>query len=70
MQSTESILINGTHDEAFAAVREEFERNFRERGEIGAAVVSIATASRSLTFGADTRIASEPCHGSGTPSSS
>src|SRR6187551_3037701 len=38
MESTESILIDGTCDAAFAAVREEFERNFRERGEVGAAV--------------------------------
>ena len=32
------LLINGVCDARFAAVREEFERNFRERGEIGAAV--------------------------------
>ena len=32
------ILINGVCDPRFAAVREEFERNFRERGEVGAAV--------------------------------
>ena len=32
------ILINGVCDPGFAAVREEFERNFRERGEVGAAV--------------------------------
>ena len=33
-----SIPIEGTCDPAFAAVRDTFERNFRERGEIGAAV--------------------------------
>src|SRR5687767_10425523 len=32
------ILINGVCAPRYAAVREEFERNFRERGEIGAAV--------------------------------
>ena len=31
-------LVNGVCDPAFAAVRDEFERNFRERGEVGAAV--------------------------------
>src|SRR5918996_2992755 len=36
--STTSLLVNGTCDAAFAAVREEFERNFRQRGEVGAAV--------------------------------
>ena len=33
-----SIPIEGTCDPAFAAVRDEFEQNFRKRGEIGAAV--------------------------------
>ena len=32
------MLINGVCDPRYAAVRREFERNFRERGEIGAAV--------------------------------
>ncbi len=32
------VLINGVCDPRFAAVREEFERNFRVRGEVGAAV--------------------------------
>lgn len=32
------ILISGTCDPRFAAVREAFEKNFRERGEVGAAV--------------------------------
>lgn len=36
--TTPSILIDGFCDPAFAAVREEFERNFRDRGEVGAAV--------------------------------
>lgn len=36
--ATETIPINGVCDPRFAAVRAEFERNFRERGEIGAAV--------------------------------
>lgn len=31
-------LVNGVCEPAFAAVRDEFERNFRERGEVGAAV--------------------------------
>ena len=31
-------LINGTCDPRYIIVREEFERNFRERGEVGAAV--------------------------------
>ncbi len=31
-------LVNGVCDPAFAAVRDEFERNFRDRGEVGAAV--------------------------------
>jgi CubicO group peptidase (beta-lactamase class C family) len=30
--------IDGTHDSRFAQVREEFERNFAERGEVGASV--------------------------------
>jgi CubicO group peptidase (beta-lactamase class C family) len=38
MESTRPILINGMCDAAFAAVRQELERNFRERGEVGAAV--------------------------------
>src|SRR5919206_5162681 len=38
METTARLLINGVCDPAFAAVREELERNFRERGEIGAAV--------------------------------
>ena len=32
------MAIDGTCDPAFGAVREEFERNFRERGEVGASV--------------------------------
>ena len=32
------LLINGQCDPRFAAVREEFVRNFENRGEIGAAV--------------------------------
>ena len=36
--TTATIPINGACDPRFAAVGEEFERNFRERGEIGAAV--------------------------------
>ncbi|MCI3952170.1 MAG: serine hydrolase, partial [Burkholderiales bacterium] len=36
--TTATIPINGACDPRFAAVRAEFERNFRERGEIGAAV--------------------------------
>lgn len=36
--TTATIPINGACVSSFAAVREEFERNFRERGEIGAAV--------------------------------
>lgn len=36
--SKHEILINGTCDPAFAAVRDEFEKNFANRGEIGAAV--------------------------------
>ena len=38
MDATAPIRVNGTCDPAFEAVRDEFERNFRERGEIGAAV--------------------------------
>src|SRR5438067_1286281 len=30
--------IHGTYEPTFALVREEFERNFRERGEVGASV--------------------------------
>lgn len=33
-----STAVNGTCDPRFAAVREEFERNFAERGEVGASV--------------------------------
>ena len=33
-----AVLINGVCDPSFAAVRAEFEKNFRERGEVGAAV--------------------------------
>jgi hypothetical protein len=33
--SAAPILINGVCDPRFAAVHEEFERNFRERGEVG-----------------------------------
>jgi CubicO group peptidase (beta-lactamase class C family) len=32
------MAIDGTHDPRFARVREEFERNFAERGEVGASV--------------------------------
>ncbi len=35
------MTIDGTCDPAFAALREEFERNFRERGEVGASVCVI-----------------------------
>lgn len=36
--SVQEILVHGTCEPAFAAVREEFETNFASRGEIGAAV--------------------------------
>jgi CubicO group peptidase (beta-lactamase class C family) len=38
MDGAAPLLVNGACDPAFEAVRHEFERNFRERGEIGAAV--------------------------------
>ncbi len=38
MTATATTPISGTCDPAFASVRNEFERNFRERGEVGAAV--------------------------------
>jgi CubicO group peptidase (beta-lactamase class C family) len=38
MDGTAPVRVNGTCDAAFDAVRHEFERNFRSRGEIGAAV--------------------------------
>jgi hypothetical protein len=36
--NSQPIPINGVCDARFAAVRDEFQRNFRERGEVGAAV--------------------------------
>src|SRR5918993_3929800 len=38
MTVTAPTPISGTCDPAFSSVRDEFERNFRERGEVGAAV--------------------------------
>src|SRR5262245_34786948 len=38
MGRKETMNIQGTCDAKFHAVRQEFERNFRERGEVGAAV--------------------------------
>lgn len=38
MSTTSHTTIEGTCDPAFAEVRAEFERNFRERGEVGASV--------------------------------
>ena len=38
MDNTAPVLVNGFCNTGFEAVRHEFERNFRERGEIGAAV--------------------------------
>src|SRR2546423_4253965 len=35
------MAVEGTHDPRFAQVREEFERNFAERGEVGASVCVI-----------------------------
>ena len=38
MDATAHVIVNGVCDPAFAAVRDEFQRNFTERGEVGAAV--------------------------------
>ncbi|MEZ5375781.1 MAG: serine hydrolase domain-containing protein [Acidimicrobiales bacterium] len=42
----DSIAVHGTHHPDFAAVRREFERNFAERGELGAAVVVMVDGER------------------------
>ena len=65
-----SIPIEGTCDPRFAAVRETFERNFRKRDEIGAAVCVYQDGNKVVDLWGGHKDLARTILGARTPSSS
>ena len=64
------ILIEGTCDPAFSAVRETFEENFRRRNEVGAAVCVYQDGRKVVDLWGGHKDLERTIPGSPTPSSS
>src|SRR5215467_4166063 len=66
MAQVSPAVIDGTCDPRFELVRQEFERNFSQRGEVGASVSITIEGRSSSTCGAGLRILRPGVCGSGT----